>query len=221
MFGSAMLDERGVRPGTMAAGHVHLGGGRQDLAVDGVTVTLMTVVSGVEVDVLRCQVSAGFRLPAGRSRSIPFEQPLPWETPFTHHAGGHLPAVSVRLRTTVTVAGAARDAGVSPVTVHPTAAQWRVLDAVRRRGWTFPHSEVRQGTVPGVRQSDPFLQWFDCVAPCTPDLVRLTTVANPVGADVLLDAGPAGRHRFAVRHDDATTDLAALIEDRLLPSRMR
>ena len=65
MFGSAMLDERGVRPGMMAAGHVHLGGAREGLAVDGVTVTLMTVVSGVEVDFLRCQVSAGFNLGGG------------------------------------------------------------------------------------------------------------------------------------------------------------
>ncbi|WP_327006232.1 sporulation protein [Dactylosporangium sp. NBC_01737] len=221
MFGSAMLDERGVRPGTMAAGHVHLGGAGEDLAVDGVTVTLMTVVSGVEVDFLRCPVSAGFTLAAGRSRSIPIEQPLPWETPFTQVAGSHLPAVSVRLRTTVTVAGQAHDVGVDPVTVHPTAGQWRVLDALRRLGWTFPHCEVRQGTVPGVRQSDPFLQWFDCVAADKAGTVRLTCVANPVGADVLLDAGPDGQHRFAVRHDDETTDLAALIEDRLSPTQVR
>jgi sporulation-control protein len=219
MYGSAMLDERGVRPGTMAAGQVHLGGAREDLVVEGVTVTLMTVVSGVEVDFLRCQVSAGFMLGAGRNRLIPFEQPMPWETPFTHHAGLHLPAVSVRLRTTVTVAGERRDVGVDPVTVHPTAAQWRVLDAVRELGWSFAHSEVRQGTVPGVRQSDPFLQWFECTAPRA--RLRLTSVANPVGADVLLDAGSEGQHRFAVRHDDESTDLAALIEDRLAPSRVR
>jgi sporulation-control protein len=221
MFGSAMLDERGVRPGTMAAGHVHLGGAREDLAVDGVTVTLMTVVSGVEVDFLRCQVSAGFNLAAGRSRSIPFEQAMPWETPFTQHGGGHLPAVSVRLRTTATAGGQAHDVGVTAVTVHPTAGQWRVLDAARRLGWAFPHCEVRQGTVPGVRQSDPFLQWFDCVGAHPRELVRLTTVANPVGADVLLDAGRGGQHRFAVRHDDESTDLAALIEDRLSPSQVR
>ncbi|MEV4509791.1 sporulation protein [Dactylosporangium sp. NPDC049525] len=221
MFGSAMLDERGVRPGTMAAGHVHLSGARHAKAVDGVTVTLMTVVSGVEVDFLRCQVSAGFTLAAGRSRSIPFEQPLPWETPFTQLAGGHLPAVSVRLRTTITVEGETRDVGVTPVTVHPTPGQWRVLDALRRLGWTFPHSEVRQGAVPGVRQSDPFLQWFDCMAPDVAGPVRLTCVANPVGVDVLLETARDGGHRFAVRHDDETTDLAALIEDRLSPSRMR
>ena len=192
MFGSAMLDERGVRPGMMAAGHVHLGGAKEDLAVDGVTVTLMTVVSGVEVDFLRCQVSAGFNLAAGRSRSIPFEQPMPWETPLTSHGGGRLPAVSVRLRTTVTVAGEPRDVGVTPVIVHPTAGQWRVLDALRRLGWSFPHCEVRQGTVPGVRQSDPFLQWFDCAGAQPRELVRFTAVANPVGADVLLDAGAGG-----------------------------
>ena len=51
--------------------------------------------------------------------------------------------------------------------------------------------------------------------------LRLTSVANPVGADVLLDGGSAGQHRFAVRHDDESTDLAALIEDRLAPSRVR
>jgi sporulation-control protein len=219
MFGSAVLDERGVRPGTMAAGHVHLGGAREELAVDGVGVTLMTVVSGVEVDFLRGQVAAGFTLRAGRSRSIPFEQALPWETPFTHLAGGHLAAISVRLRTTVTVAGEARDVGVTPVIVHPTAGQWRVLDALRRLGWTFPHSEVRQGTVSGVRQSDPFLQWLHCAPPHRSGLVRLASVANPVGVDVLLDDPRAGRHRFAVRHDDESTDVAALIEDRLSPVR--
>lgn len=221
MFGSAVLDERGVRPGTMAAGHVQVGGGRRELAIDAVTVTLMTEVSGVEVDVLRCQVSAGFTLAAGRSRAIPFEQPMPWETPFTALAGEHLAAVPVRLRTTVTVAGEALDVGVTPVTVHPTPAQWRVLDALRELGWTFPHSEVRQGTIPGVRQSDPFLQWVECAAPRTSGRLRLASVANPVGADVLIDAGSAGEHRFAVRHDDETTDLAALIEDRLSPSRVR
>ncbi|MET7421838.1 sporulation protein [Dactylosporangium sp. NPDC005555] len=222
MFGSAMLDERGVRPGTMAAGQVHLSGARDDVAVDGVTVTLMTVVSGVEADFLRCQVSAGFTLAAGRSRAIPFEQPLPWETPFTHFAGEPLPAVSVRLRTTVTVAGELLDVGVTPVTVHPTAGQWRVLDGLRRLGWTFPRCEVRQGTVPGVRQSDPFLQWFDGTGPHAPDRLRLTFVANPVGVDVLLDPagaddGPGERRRFAVRHDDDALDVPALLEDLLRP----
>ena len=239
MFASAVLDECGVRPGTMAAGQVHLGGVSHDLAAEAVTVTLMTVVSGVEVDVLRCRVSAGFSLGAGRSRSIPFEQPLPWETPFTHFAGGQLAAVSVRLRTTVTVAGQDRDVGVTPVMVHPTEGQWRVLDAARRLGWTFPHCEVRQGTVAGVRQSDPFLQWFDCCAPHAEDPLRLTFVANPVGVDVLLEtAGPeeggeravaeraagseqAGiRHRFTVRHDE-TLDVATLLEILLRPVSAR
>lgn len=235
MFGSAVLDERGVRPGVMAAGHVYLGGAGCGRVVDSVAVTLMTVVSGVEIEFLRCDVSGGFRLPAGRSRAIPFEQPVPWETPFTHLAGGHLPGVSVRLRVTVVVAGAACDVGVTPVTVHPTAGQWRVLDALRGLGWSFPRCEVRQGTVPGVRQSDPFLQWFDCVAPDARERIRLTFVANPVGVDVLLGTtggeldlpgsehagtGPdSGRHRFAVRHDDETVDLAALLEDHLLARR--
>ncbi|MFF5226221.1 sporulation protein [Dactylosporangium sp. NPDC000521] len=212
MFGSATLDERGVRPGTMAAGQVHLGGAREGLAVDGVAVTLMTVVSGVEVDFLRCEVSAGFTLAAGRSRAIPFEQPLPWETPFTHFAGEHLPAVSVRLRTTVTVAGKPVDVGVTPVMVHPTGGQWLVLDALRRRGWTFPRCEVRQGTVPGVRQSDPFLQWFECEAPDAGGPLRLTFVANPVGVDVLI-VGAGGDRRFAVRHaDEDMMGLAAALD---------
>lgn len=218
MIGSAMLDERGVRPGTMAAGHVHLWAGRSDHAVAAVTVTLTTVVSGVEIDFLRCQVAAGFAVPAGRSRAIPFEQPLPWETPVTHVAGEHLPAVSVRLRTTVTVDGAGpQDVGVTPAIVHPTAGQRRVLAELRRLGWTFPHCEVRQGSVPGVRQSDPFLQWFDCAAPELTGPARLAFVANPVGVDVLLEAA-GGQHRFAVRHGDAD-DVAELLERRLLPAR--
>ena len=87
---------------------------------------------------------------------------MPWETPFTHHAGVHLPAVSVRLRTTVTVAGEPRDVGVTPVIVHPTAGQWRVLDALRRARVDVSALRGAAGTVPGVRQSDPFLQWFEC-----------------------------------------------------------
>ena len=72
-----------------------------------------------------------------------------------------------------------------------------------------------------MRQSDPFLQWFDCAGAHPRSWCGSRAVANPVGADVLLDAGSGGQHRFAVRHDDESTDLAALIEDRLSPSRVR
>jgi hypothetical protein len=64
-----------------------------------------------------------------------------------------------------------------------------------------------------VRQSEPFLQWFELLAPHQPYALRVAFVANPVGVDVLIDAGGAGQLQLAVSHAHHGPDPTELIND--------
>jgi sporulation-control protein len=214
MFASSVLNDPHVRPGTMAAGHVNLHSGHKPIDVRAVTTVLVVYVDGTPVDILYHQVSAGFELPAGRPKSIPFVQPVPWETPFTQLNGITLPEVTVGLRTKVTATSDTRSPGdLMPLAIHPTSGQWRLLEAARRLGWQVNGGAVTAAHMPGIRQSDPFLQRLELHSPHHSYVLQVAFVANPVGVDVLIDDGRARRLQLAVSHAHHGPDPAEVIND--------
>lgn len=213
MFASSVLNDPHIRPGAMAAGHVNLQCGHKPIDVRNVTTALVVYVDGAPVDILHHQVSAGFELAAGRPKSIPFVQPVPWETPFTQLNGIALPEVTVGLRTKVTATSDAHSGELMPLAIHPTSGQWRLLEATRRLGWHVNGGAVTAAHMQGVRQSDPFLQRLELHSPHHTYVLQVAFVANPVGVDVLIDGDQARRLQFAVSHAHQGPDPAGVIND--------
>lgn len=213
ILASSVLNDPHIRPGTMAAGHINLHSGHKPIDVRSVTTVLVAYVDGAPVDILHHQVSAEFELPAGRPRSIPFIQPVPWETPFTRLNGLALPDVTVGLRTKVTATSGTQADDLMPLEIHPTSGHWRLIDAVRRLGWHVNGGIVTAAQMPGVRQSDPFLQRFALQSPHHASALRVAFVANPVGVDVLIDDDRANQLQLAVSHAHQGPDPAEAIND--------
>lgn len=205
VLADAVLHEPCIRPGTMVPGEVHLVGGSQQVTVDHVELTIETECGST---FMRHPVAVGVAVPAGRTRSIPFQLPLPWETPVTSHPS----AVTVRLRTSACIADEMCTGGPDLVQVHPLLGYQRVLDAVQRLGYRYVGAKLSDGPLPGVRLSESFFQEF-VFHPTEPDqeVLRAALVANPVGIDVVLSTVAGGRHQFSVRHRDEPQDPALVI----------
>jgi sporulation-control protein len=213
ILASSVLNDPHIRPGTMAAGHVNLYSAHKPIDVRSVTTILVAYVDGAPVDILHHQVCADFELPAGRPRSIPFIQPVPWETPLTRLNGRALPDVTVGLRTKVTATSDTRTDDLLPLEIHPTSGHWRLLDATRRLGWHVNGSTVTGAQLPGTRQSDPYLQRFELHSSDRGSVLRVAFVADPVGVDVLIDDGRANRLQLTVSHAHQGPDPALAITD--------
>ena len=213
MFASSVLNDPHVRPGTTTAGHVNLHSGYKPIDVRSVTTVLVAYVDGAPVDILHHQVSAEFELAAGRPRSIPFIQPVPWETPFTRLNGLALTDVVVGLRTKVTATSHTQTDDLMPLEIHPTSGHWRLLEATRRLGWHVEGSIVTAAQMPGVRQSDPFLQRFVLRSPQDVSALWVAFVANPVGVDTLIGDDRGNQLQLAVSHAHQGPDPAEAISD--------
>ncbi|GAA2624823.1 hypothetical protein GCM10010399_65280 [Dactylosporangium fulvum] len=211
LFVDTVLHEPHVRPGTMLPGCVHLRAGIRPADIEHVT---LVVEASDGVTVIRHRVATGVQVRAGRSRSIPFLLPLPWETPVTRIGDRSLGPTSVGLRTLVAGdagAGAEKeDPEPDPMAVHPLPGHRRVLDAVRRLGYRLESTGFGHRSLPGVRRSLPFFQEFRFrpgprhAGPSTG--LRVAVVANPVGVDAVVETeGPDGaleQAHFTVRHTD-------------------
>ncbi|GGM25616.1 sporulation protein [Dactylosporangium sucinum] len=183
----AELHEPCVRPGTMVPGEVHLRAGVAALPPGEVTLSVETRTG---VAVIRHRVAVVSPVPPGRSRSVPFLLPLPWETPLTRP----IPAVSVLLRTE-----AHGESVVEPIDVHPLLGHQRVLDAARRLGFRLVDAALQTGPLPGVLRAVSFHQEFTFRPPAGAEL-RVVTVAGPSAVDVVARLGGASL-TFAVGAD--------------------
>ncbi|GHH43938.1 hypothetical protein GCM10017774_42470 [Lentzea cavernae] len=73
------------------------------------------------------------RVPAGELLAIPFQLPLPWETPITAVGGQPLPRMTVGVRAELVIAGAPDKGDLDPILVGPLPSQDAVLTAVDGR----------------------------------------------------------------------------------------
>lgn len=190
-----------VHPGGLVTGEVRMAGGDTDADIEHVALSLVTRVERGDdgtavVEFHRVVVAGRFRLPAGGNHAIPFQVPVPWETPLTEVYGQHLHGMSLGLRTELAVAGAVDKGDLDPLRVAPLPSQAAVLDAFARMGFHFRTADLEQGRISGVRQQLPFFQEIEYYPPAHlargVTQVELTFVTDPQGLVVVLEADRRG-----------------------------
>ena len=161
----ARLLDRSVSPGRPLHGEIVLLGGEVDQEINGLAVTLLARVQVPGTDKTEDlpfgtqQLVGREDIRAGQQIRIPFEVPLPWETPVTSVYGKPLTGMAVGVRAELDLAGTVSDPfDADAVAIEPLPAQKRVLDALSRIGFTFREAILEQGRINGVNQQLPFFQ---------------------------------------------------------------
>ncbi|SDD07734.1 sporulation protein [Actinokineospora iranica] len=227
-----VLSEARVYPGGVVAGEIRMTGGDADADIDYVALSLVTRVErgddGVApVEFERSVVAGRFVLPAGQTKVIPFQLPIPWEAPITEVFGQHLHGMSLGVRTELAVAKAVDKGDLDPLHIVPLPSQDAVLRAFADLGFRFKAADLEAGRIHGERQHLPFFQEIEFYPP--PHLARgvsqveLTFLAESDGMAIVLEAdrraglftsGGDAFGRFHVSHHDAErTDWRARIEE--------
>ncbi|MEV6242461.1 sporulation protein [Lentzea sp. NPDC051838] len=198
-----VLDSPHAVPGQPITGQVRVQGGSSDAEIGQVVLSLVTQVEverggfggdehGNVAEFFRMVVQQGLRVPAGQLVSIPFQLPVPWETPITAVGGAALPGMSVGVRTELVVAGAPDKGDLDPVLVGPLPSQNKVLDAFGQLGFSFRGADVEVGRLPGVPHELGFYQELEFFPPAQfagrVNQVELTFVATAHELHVILEA---------------------------------
>jgi sporulation-control protein len=229
-----VLSNPNTRPGLTLEGQVHIIGGDHDVEIEQVALGLVTrveVESGdanydATVEFHRLAVAGRFALKKGERKEIPFQFPVPWETPVTDVYGQRLHGMTMGLRTELAVARAVDKGDLDPVHVHPLPAQERILDAFTGLGFRFKSADLERGRIRGLNQTLPFYQeiefWPAQQYAGRINEVELTFVADAQGVDVVLEFDKRGGFftggqdafgRFRVEHATVDqTDWAAVVD---------
>ncbi|MDG4831626.1 sporulation protein [Solwaraspora sp. WMMD1047] len=207
-----VLANPNTRPGLTLAGQVNLIGGDNPADIEQITLSLVARVEiesgdsefAAGMEFYRLPVSGPMRLDAKRDLSLPFELPVPWETPITDVYGQRLRGMVLGLRTEVAVARAVDKGDLDAVSVHPLPVQQRILDAFAQLGFRFKSADLERGHLYGVQQTLPFYQEIEYfAAPQYAHAIReveLTFVANPHTVDVIIECDKRGG-MFSAGHD--------------------
>ncbi|WP_405800335.1 sporulation protein [Streptomyces halstedii] len=209
-------------PGGSLSGQVHLKGGSADFTVEGITLELVARVEAEHeegesermVSFGRFTVSGGFVLAEGAEHSVPFDVPLPWETPVTELYGQDL-GIVLGVRTELAVAGARDKGDLDRLSVAPLPAQEALLETLGRLGFGFRSADLELGHIRGTGQQLPFYQEIE-LSPAPQyahevNEIELTFLADPGGLEIVLEADKRGGFctegsdvlgRFAVGHHD-------------------
>lgn len=228
-----VLDAPYATPGQVITGQVRIQGGSSDAHIEQIVLSLVTRVEvehsdheyGGTAEFLRVAVASDVRAAAGQPMSVPFQLPIPWETPITAVGGTALPGMTVGVRTELVIAGAPDKGDLDPIAISPLPAQDRVLDAFGELGFQFRNADVEAGHIHGVRQELDFYQEIEFFPPAQVagriNQVELTFVANPDELYVILEADKRGGMfspdgdsfgHFHLTHQDAlSTDWASAI----------
>ncbi|RQW85387.1 sporulation protein [Micromonospora globispora] len=229
-----VLTNPNTRPGLSLDGHVHLLGGDAPASIEQITLGLVTRVeieggdseyAGI-MEFHRMAVSGPLELAPKQQLAIPFQLPVPWETPVTDVYGQRLHGMTMGLRTELAVARAVDKSDLDHVAVHPLPIHERILDAFQALGFRFKHADLERGHIRGVQQTLPFYQEIEFFA--APQYARmineveLTFVTSQRGVDVILECDKRGGFltaghdvfgRYAVSHADADrTDWVRVVD---------
>lgn len=199
-----VLTNPNTRPGLTLEGQVNLQGGDAPANVEQVVVSLVTRVeieggdteyAGV-MEFHRLPVSGAFQLAPKQQLSLPFQLPVPWETPITDVYGQRLRGMTMGLRTELAIARAVDKGDLDQVNVHPLPVHERILEAFQRLGFRFKHADLERGHIRGTQQTLPFYQEIEFFASpqyaSTINEVELTFVTSPHGVEVILECDKRG-----------------------------
>jgi len=228
-----VLDTPHTQPGQVVTGQVRIQGGSNDAHIDQIVLSLVTTVEvehgdhefGGVAEFHRVPDAQGVRVAAGQPVTVPFQLPLPWETPVTAVGGHQLHGMTVGVRTELVISGAPDKGDLDPLLVGPLPSQDRVLEAFGQLGFQFRAADVETGRIHGVNQELGFYQEIEFFPPAQyagrVNQVELTFVTNPHELVVVLEADKRGGMfssgsdafgRFHVTHHDAmNTDWAGAI----------
>jgi len=229
-----VLTNPNTRPGLTLDGQVNLVGGDAPASIEQISIGLVTRVEiesggGDHAGMMefhRMPVSGRLELAPKQQLSIPFQFPVPWETPVTDVYGHRLHGMTMGLRTEVAVARAVDKSDLDQVAVHPLPIHERILEAFQALGFRFKHADLERGHIYGVQQTLPFYQEIEFFA--APQYaqavneVELTFVTSPQGVEVILECDKRGGFftggqdvigRYAVPHSDAgRTDWVQVVD---------
>ncbi len=229
-----VLTNPNTRPGLTLDGQVNLIGGDAPAAIEHVAVGLVTRVeieggdseyAGI-MEFHRMPVSGPFELAPKQQLSIPFQLPVPWETPVTDVYGQRLHGMTMGLRTELAVARAVDKSDLDQVAVRPLPIHERILEAFQSLGFRFKHADLERGHIHGVQQTLPFYQEIEFLAAPqyaqVTNEVELTFVTSQRGVEVILECDKRGGFlsaghdvfgRYAVPHTDADrTDWVQVVD---------
>ncbi|MER5646288.1 sporulation protein [Streptosporangium sp. NPDC002524] len=213
-----------ARPGELLRGEVRVKGGDFDADIEYIALGLVTRMESEHgegeqtglVEFFRTQVSGPFRLRSGEDKMVPFQFPVPWETPVTEVMGQRLRGMVMGVRTELAIAAAVDKGDMDPIEIAPLASQQAVLDAFVRLGFQFKSADLEHGHLYGVSQQLPFYQEIEFYPPAQYsgriNEVELTFVASPAGLDIIAEADKrSGRYgsgtdafgRWQTSHDQA------------------
>ncbi|WP_422770300.1 sporulation protein [Plantactinospora sp. WMMC1484] len=207
-----VLANPNTRPGLVLDGQVNLRGGDAAADIEQVTVALVTRVEmeggdseyAGTMEFYRLPVSGAMRLEAKQELVIPFQLPVPWETPITDVYGQRLRGMTMGLRTELAVARAVDKGDLDAVAVHPLPVHEKILEAFAQLGFQFKSADLERGHIYGVQQTLPFYQEIEFyAAPQYAHAIReveLTFVTNQHGVDVIIECDKRGG-MFTSGHD--------------------
>lgn len=231
------------QPGGVLQGQVFVEGGDHATEIEHVALALETKVEvetddaeyDSRVEFHKVPITGPFHLPPKQRHAIPFQFPVPWETPVTTVFGQHLHGMTMGLRTELSVARAIDKGDLDPVAVAPVQSQLVILDAFARLGFRFHSADLERGRIRGVNQTLPFYQEIEFHA--APQYahalnqVEVTFVTDPHGVSVVVEVDKrgglftSGRDvflNFRVGHAEAgQQDLAAQIDGWLRQNVLR
>ena len=199
-----VLANPNTRPGLGLDGQVNIQGGDHQVQIDYVELALVTKVEVETQDseydstvaFSRLRVTGAFQLGPGQPMSIPFQFPVPWETPITDVFGQHLHGMTMGLRTELEVARALDKGDLDAVNVHPLPIQERILEGFGRLGFRFKGADLERGHLRGVHQTLPFYQEIEFYAAqqysSRINEVELTFVTDPQGTQVIIEFDKRG-----------------------------
>ncbi|MEQ4303074.1 sporulation protein [Plantactinospora sp. B6F1] len=207
-----VLTNPNTRPGLMLEGQVNLRGGESAADIEQITVALVTRVEmeagdseyAGTMEFYRLPVSGAMRLDAKQELAIPFQLPVPWETPITDVYGQRLRGMTMGLRTELAVARAVDKGDLDAIAVHPLPVQEKILEAFAQLGFQFKSADLERGHIYGVQQTLPFYQEIEFLAAPqyahTIREVELTFVTSQQGVDVIIECDKRGG-MFSGGHD--------------------
>ncbi|TDC33561.1 sporulation protein SpoOM, partial [Micromonospora sp. 15K316] len=190
------LTNPSTRPGLRLPGRVTVTAGGTDVPVRHVRLGLVTTAEPDDpsaprrlVQFHQAALTGAFVLRAGRGRTIPFQFPMPWETPVTIFGGVPLLSLRMGLRTEVALEPQLDQGALVPVFVHPLPTQAQVLAALDTLGFTLRQAGLLDARLPGVEQTLPLHQRIGFwVAPLYAGPItelELIFVANSAGLEVI------------------------------------
>lgn len=207
MFGGGTKVETTIhtpsaQPGGVIEGVVDIVGGEQEQQIKYLALGLVATVEvetedseyNSEQKFAELRVTGEFVLQPGAQHQVPFQFPLPVETPFNLLGNQELHGVKLGLRTELEIAKSLDKGDRDSIRVAPLPAQHRILAAFDRIGFHLKGADLERGRIPGA--SLPFYQELE-FAP-GPEFagrvneLEVTFVAGPQTMDVLLEVDNRG-----------------------------